>query len=182
MLCEKLGFGERAMREESDAARFFAALFPLLFDERDDLGLRNGEKRHFAAAGDNSGEHGIDGACQKDEEGVWRGFFECFEQGVAACREHLMHVVDDEDFDGSLERRKSNFINELADIFDGVGRAFSFRAKDVQIGMVVRGKLGCMRGTHEKFSEADGKQAFSDAVWAVKEQRARDVGFFGHPG
>ena len=99
--------------------------------------------------------------------GVGRRLFKGFEERIAAGREHLFSIVDDEDFDGSFEGRKSCFLDELAHIGNRMLITFGVGKDEVDVRVLL------FSSAHERFCNLIGKVAFSDAVWSIEEEDVR---------
>ncbi len=104
-----------------------------------------------------------------------RRLFEGLEKRVAASRQHLFSIVDDEKFDGSFKGRKACFLDELPHSGDGMLVAFRIWKDQMDVGMFFFGSA------HEKLCDLVGKMAFSNAVWSVQKEHMRKCLFIEKP-
>jgi hypothetical protein len=158
------GLGHGALSEEGD---FFAVGMELLHDVVCELVIGNGKERNLTAARDDGRKEELDLGSEQNKVGVRRWLFKGFEERVAAGREHLFSIVDNEDFDGSFEGRKACFLDELAHIGNRMLIAFGIGKDEMDVGMLL------FSSAHERFCNLIGKVAFSDAVWSIEEEDVR---------
>ena len=81
-----------------------------------------------------------------------------------------MGIVQEEEFHRRFKGGQRDLLNERAHIIHGVKGEFSLGAVDVDVGVVSRGDFWSVFFSHEQLGEVEGKEAFTNAVRAVKEQ------------
>jgi hypothetical protein len=158
------GLGHGALSEEGD---LFAVGMEFFHDVVGEFVVGNGKERNLAATRNDGRKEELDLGGEENKVGVRRRLFKGFEESIAASREHLFGIVDDEDFDGSFKGRKSCFLDELAHIGNRMLIAFGIRKDEMDI------RVFFFSPSHERFCNLIGKVAFSDAIWSMEEEDVR---------
>ena len=120
----------------------------------------------------------------QDEDGVCRGFFQCFEEGVeGGLREHV-HLVDDIHAVLSYLGRHLNLLHECLDIFHGVvGRGIQFvdavasplLEGDAGLALPAGFHLGTRVGAVDHLGEDTGRGGLTHAARSAEKVCVREL-------